>query len=88
MGRRRKTAKDLIKHAAMRCQERFGIEWTEHLRNSVKHQIKMHAPLLEAQSNSRSIFLVELAPGIMARAAYDENRREIRTLMKLESEDE
>jgi hypothetical protein len=71
------------RHAKYRCLQRYGFELNSQKRYEVIRQIQNNrAKFVESQSNSRSIFLVEI-DNASVKVVYDKNRKVIRTVLPM-----
>jgi hypothetical protein len=71
-------------HAKQRALERYGIVLNSKQRYEILKKIQTNqAEFLERQSNSRSVFIVELN-NVKLKIVYDGNRKLLRTVLPIE----
>lgn len=75
-----------VEHTAKRFQERFGMTYTQFVKDQLLHKIHSGKAVLHKKSTNRiSLWDVELEPQmIMVRVAYDRLRRNIASVLTMD----
>jgi hypothetical protein len=77
-----------VEHTAKRFEERFGITYTQYIKDQLLHKIHTGKAILHAKSTNRiSLWDVELEmkeQKIMVRVAYDRLRRNVASVLTMD----
>ncbi len=77
-----------VEHTAKRFQERFGMVYTQYIKDQLLHKIQTGKALLHVKSTNRiSLWDVELETkekNVMVRVAYDRLRRNVASVLTME----